>query len=278
MSVSHKLVIAFGLTFVPLLLASSPTKAAPPDARGIVAAADRARNPQQAFRTTLTLVTYRGGQARERVVLGLHAKPDAAASAPIAGGGHNADAGRPFKNLVRYIDPPRDAGKLVLLDASKMWFYDPASKTSVRISAQQRLVGQASDGDVLTVNLAHDYTPSLIGEETIKDGDHQERRAWHLNLVAATSDAMYAHLEYWVEPDTYRAIKAKFYSDSGRLLKVAYYRKFAEVLGLVRPTETVIIDAVDANLVTTVDSADFRAQELPDAWFQRDYLPRFEEE
>ena len=136
-----------------------------------------------------------------------------------------------------------------------MWFYDPASKTSIRISAQQRLVGQASNGDVLTVNLAHDYTATLIGEETIKDGDHQDRRAWHLNLVAATSDAVYARLEYWVERDSYRAIKGKFYSDSGRLLKIAYYRKPAEVLGAMRPTETVIIDAVDANLVTTVDAA-----------------------
>jgi hypothetical protein len=40
----------------------------------------------------------------------------------------------------------------------------------------------------------------------------------------------------------------------------------------------VIIDAVDANLVTTVDGADYRAQEMPEAWFQRDYLARFEEE
>jgi hypothetical protein len=242
--------------------------AAPPTAREIVEAADRARNPQQAFRSTLTLVTYRGGQARDRLVIGVHAKPEAAP----------AGAARSFKNLVRYIDPPRDAGKLVLLDASKMWFYDPASKTSIRISAQQRLVGQASNGDVLTVNLAHDYTAALVGEETIKDGDHQDRRARHLNLVAATPDAIYARLEYWVERDTYRAIKGKFYSDSGRLLKIAYYRKPAEVLGLVRPTETVIIDAVDANLVTTVDGADYRAQEMPEAWFQRDYLARFEEE
>lgn len=242
--------------------------AAPPTAREIVEAADHARNPQQAFRSTLTLVTYRGGQARDRLVLGVHAKPEAGA----------AGAARPFKNLVRYIDPPRDAGKLVLLDASKMWFYDPSSKTSIRISAQQRLVGQASNGDVLTVNLAHDYTATLIGEETIKDGDHQDRRAWHLNLAAATPDAVYARLEYWVERDTYRAIKGKFYSDSGRLLKIAYYRKPAEVLGAVRPTETVIIDAVDANLVTTVDGTDYRAQEMPEAWFQRDYLARFEEE
>jgi len=246
--------------------------AAPPSARTIVEAADRARNPQQSFRTTLTLVTYRGGQARDRVVLAVHAKiedplPVTPSSPP-----------RQFKNLVRYVDPPRDAGKLVLLDATRMWFYDPASKTSVRISAQQRLVGQASDGDVLTVNLAHDYTPTVLGEETIKDADHQDRRTWHLNLVAATPEAVYAHLDYWVEQDTFRAIKAKFHSDSGRLLKIAYYRKFAEVLGATRPTETVIIDAVDASLVTTVDASDYRAQELPDAWFQRDYLPRFEEE
>ncbi len=255
-----------------LLLAGARAWAAPPSAREIVEASDRARNPQQSFRSTLTLTTYRNGQARERVVLGVHAKPDPKPDPANAGGA------RPFKNLVRYIDPPRDAGKLVLLDASKMWFYDPASKTSVRISAQQRLVGQASNGDVLTVNLAHDYTATLVGEETIKDADHQDRHAWHLNLLAATGDAVYARLEYWVERDSYRALKGKFYSDSGRLLKIAYYRKLADVLGVTRPTETVIIDAVDANLVTTVEGAEYRAQELPEAWFQRDYLPRFEEE
>jgi hypothetical protein len=261
-------VIVLAVVLGGLVAGGARAWAAPPTAREIVEAADRARNPQRAFRSTLTLVTYRGGQARDRLVLGVHAKPEAGA----------AGATREFKNLVRYIDPPRDAGKLVLLDASKMWFYDPASKTSIRISAQQRLVGQASNGDVLTVNLAHDYTATLIGEETIKDGDHQDRQTWHLNLVAATSDAVYARLEYWVERDTYRAIKGKFYSDSGRLLKIAYYRKVAEVLGAMRPTETVIIDAVDANLVTTVDGADYRVQEMPEAWFQRDYLARFEEE
>jgi len=281
--------IVLGVIIATVALAAMRAAAAtPPNARDIVEAADRARNPQRSFRTTLTLVTYRNGQARERVVLGVHAKIDKKledkidsrvnGQIQVAANAANAGAARQFKNLVRYIDPPRDAGKLVLLDASKMWFYDPASKTSVRISAQQRLIGQASNGDVLTVNLAHDYTATLIGEETIKDADHQDRRAWHLNLVAATGDAVYARLEYWVERDSYRAIKGKFYSDSGRVLKIAYYRKVAEVLGAMRPTETVIIDAVDANLVTTVDGSGYRAQELPEAWFQRDYLPRFEEE
>ncbi|HEX3757948.1 MAG TPA: outer membrane lipoprotein-sorting protein [Kofleriaceae bacterium] len=213
---------------------------------------------------TLTLVDYERARARDRVVLAVYAKID--------------DGTRQFRNLVRYVDPSRDAGKLVLLDASKMWFYDPASKTSVRISPQQRLTGQASNGDVLTVNLARDYTAKLVGEETIKDADKQDRKAWHLDLTAATGDAIYNRLEYWVEQGTYHAIKGKFYSDSGRLLKIAYYRKFADVLGTTRPTETVIIDAVDANLVTTVTAMEFAERDIPDAWFQRDYLPRLEAE
>jgi Outer membrane lipoprotein-sorting protein len=252
-----------GLGLVLAVSMSLPALADPPEAQAIVEAADRARNPQTPFQMTMTLVDYVHGKAQDSVTLGIHAKIDPRT--------------RQFRNLVRYLAPPRDEGKLVLLDASKMWFYDPASKTSVRISAQQRLTGQASNGDVLTVNLAHDYTAKLLGEETVKDADHQERKAWHLDLAAATSDATYNRLECWIERDTYRAIKARFYADSGRLLKVAYYRAFANVLGATRPTETVIIDAVDTSLVTTVRMGDFREQEIPDAWFQRDYLPRLEQ-
>jgi hypothetical protein len=252
------------IMFLVVLLGSAVAAAEPPKSADIVAAADLARNPQEAFRQTLTLVDYDHGKARDHVTLSVYAKID-------------PDTNQ-YRNLVRYVAPPRDAGKLVLLDGSKMWFYDPASKASVRVSPQQRVTGQASDGDVLTVNFARDYTAKVIGEETIKDADRTDRKAWHLELTAATDDAMYRRLEYWVEEDTYRAIKGKFYSDSGRLLKIAYYRKFADVLGAKRPTETVILDAVDANLVTTVSTSDQTAQDIPDAWFQRDYLPRVGEE
>jgi hypothetical protein len=61
-------------------------------------------------------------------------------------------------------------------------FYDPASKTSA--------VDWASTGDVLTVNLAHDYTAALVGEDSLTDADCQERRAWHLDLAAATSSGL----------------------------------------------------------------------------------------
>jgi len=235
-----------------------------PSAADIVAAADRVRNPQNPFRLSLVLVEYQSGAAHDSVTLAVHSKIDSVT--------------HQYRNLVRYAAPERDAGKLVLLTGGSMWFYDPASKASIRISAQQRLIGQASNGDVLTVNLAHHYSSHLLGDETIQDADHQPRDTWHLELNAVTSEAAYAHLETWIEKGTMRPVKRKFYSDSGRPLKIAFYRRYESALGAARPLETIIIDAVDPHLVTKVTASDYRAEDVQDAWFQREYLPRFSEE
>jgi len=93
-----------------------------------------------------------------------------------------------------------------------------------------------------------------------------------------TDEAMYSRIEFWIEKESYRPVKAKFYSDSGRLLKIAYYRKYERQLGSMRSTETIIIDGIDVNHVTKMTYSEFYAEDAKDAWFQRDYLSRFKEE
>jgi outer membrane lipoprotein-sorting protein len=233
-------------------------------AHDIIAGADRVRNAGEPFRTTTTLTEYVRGKAGDQTVLAVYSKEDKTTGQ--------------FRNLVRYVQPPRDAGKMALLDGQNLWFYDPAAKSSVRISTQQRLVGQAAIGDVLTINFAVDYSGTLLGDETITDPDHQARNCWHLDLRAATATAVYSRAEYWVEHGSFWPIKAKFYSDSGRVLKVLYYRGFTQRLGAVRPSGAVIIDAVDSTLVTTVQFDNPTFQDIPDFWYQRDYLPRLRPE
>jgi len=230
-------------------------------AQEIVVAADKVRNAGQPFRSTLTLTEYVSGQERGHSGFVLFSKED--------GAGH-------FRNLLQYTEPPRDAGKRVLLDGRSFWFFDPASQASVRISAQQRLVGQAAIGDVLTVNLAADYSAAIAGTEAIDDAARQKRTCWRLELKAATETAVYNRVEFWVEQGSFRPVKGKFYSDSGRLLKIIYYRNYTERLGAVRPAEAVIIDAVDSSLATIATFGESRFQDVPDAWFQRDYLPRLQ--
>ena len=249
------------LAFAAALAASTATLSFAQSANEIVAATDRVRNPAQPFRSSLTLTEFVSGQERGRSSFVLFSKEDPT---------------RHFRNLLQYVEPPRDAGKRVLLDGRSFWFFDPASQASVRISAQQRLVGQAAIGDVLTVNLAADYTASVAGTESIDDAARQKRTCWRLELKAAAEAAVYNRVEYWVEQGTFHPVKGKFYSDSGRLLKIIYYRNFIERLGGVRPAEAVIIDAVDSSLATIATFGESRFQEIPEAWFQRDYLPRLQ--
>jgi outer membrane lipoprotein-sorting protein len=243
-----------------LTLAVSAAAESPQD---IVAAVERVQGIVKPFRMVDTLTDYVGGRANSQMVLTVYSK-------------RHAD--QEYATLVRYTDPPRDRGKMVLMNGSRMWFYDSASKASVRISPQQRLMGQASNGDVVSFNLARDYRALKATDETIKDADRKDRAVWHLDLQAANDTAIYSRIEYWVEKGTYRPIKGKFYSDSGRLLKIAYYHKYAKLLGTERPLETILIDGVDPNLVTTMGYGDAQFVDIPDSWFQRDYLPRLKAE
>jgi len=237
---------------------------AAPDAQAILAASDAVRNPDKPFGVTVTLVEYRGGKQTDTSTLGVLAKAD--------------PHGGQYRSLIRFVGPPRDAGKRMLKSGNDLWFHDPAGKATIRISPQQRLLGQAANGDVLTVNLAKDYRAEWRGEEDVADGERVMRHAHKLALVAAAPDVTYHGIELWVDSGSSRPIKARFLAESGRLLKTAYYRKFAPQLGRERPAEVVIIDGLDPQWVTVMRYSDYAWRDVPDAWLQRDYLPRYKPE
>ncbi|HXY21244.1 MAG TPA: outer membrane lipoprotein-sorting protein, partial [Burkholderiaceae bacterium] len=149
---------------------------------------------------------------------------------------------------------------------------------TIRISPQQRLLGQAANGDVVTVNLAKDYHAELAAEEDVQDGDRQMRHCYKLAVSATAPNVTYDHLEMWIAVGSNRPVKARYYSESGRLLKTAYFRRFQTQLGGERPTETIIIDGLDPNWVTVMRYSDYAWREVPEVWLQRDFLPRFKPE
>ena len=102
--------------------------------------------------------------------------------------------------------------------------------------------------------------------------------AWQRRLAAVAPDVTYASIEMWIDAENNRPLKARFMAESGRLLKTAYYRRFQPQLGMERPTETVIIDGLDPQSVTLLRFTDYVARPIPEAWLQRDYLPRFQPE
>ena len=252
------------LLLIMSCVALSTNVIAAPNAQSILAASDQIRNPDKSFGLTVTLVEYKGGKQTDSNTLGIYSRADT--------------SNGQFRSLMRFVAPARDAGKLMLKNGNDLWFFDPNSKSSVRLSPQQRLLGQAANGDVVTVNLAKDYRAELAAEEDVVDGDRQSRHCYKLALAATSPDVTYHNLELWVEQTTSRPVKARFYTESGRLLKTVYYRRYQKQLGLERPTETVIIDGLDPQWVTVMRYTDYGWRDVPESWLQRDYLPRFQPE
>lgn len=237
---------------------------AAPDAQRILAASDAVRNPGRPFSVTVVLTEFQAGKRVDGSTMVTYSR--------------TLEEGAQFASLVRFVAPARDAGKLMLKNGNDLWFFDPSTKASVRLSPQQRLMGQASNGDVVTVNLARDYRAALQAEEDVQDGERRNRRAYRLRLAAATPDATYGDIDLWVDAANSHPIKGLFYADSGRLLKTVYYRRFQQQLGAERPTELVIIDGVNPQSVTLMRLSDYAQKRIPVSWFQRDYLPRFQPE
>jgi outer membrane lipoprotein-sorting protein len=252
--------LAVSALFVALGFAAQ----AAPSAQAILAASDAVRNPDKPFSLTVALVEYKNGKQTDGNTLSVYSKAE-------------TNSGQ-FRSLIRFVAPARDANKLMLKNGNDLWFFDPSSKASIRLSPQQRLLGQASNGDVVTVNLAKDYKAELAGEESVQDGERQTRKCYKLTLVGVAVDVTYNKIEMWIDMANNRPVKARFYTESGQLLKTAYYRRYQANLGLERPTEAVIIDGLDPNWVTVMRYSDYAYRDIPEAWLQRDYLPRFKPE
>lgn len=248
--------LVLSLLVVPGLAWGAPT------AEEILIASDAIRNPGKSFSVTVTLTEFQGGKQVDTSTLVSYSRTN--------------QVGGQFSSLIRFVQPARDTGKLMLKNGNDMWFFDPVSKASVRLSPQQRLLGQASNGDVATVNLARDYKPTLAATEDVQDGERKTRMAHKLMLTASAPDVTYASIEMWVDAVNNQPIKARFFAESARLLKTAYYRKYQPQLGTDRPTETVIIDGLNPQSVTLMRLSDYVARTIPDTWFQRDFLPRFQ--
>jgi outer membrane lipoprotein-sorting protein len=231
-------------------------------AREIIRRADRVRAPDQPFRYTLTLLEHKGGRdvTENQQVLDISMrfyKP----SEQVEKGDARA--------LVRFVSPVRDKGKALLSDLDKMWYFAPDLRRPIPISRQQRLLGQVSNGDVVAADFDYSYISTLVGEEACG-----EQLCYKLSLQRRWPYVTYPAISYWVEKETGFPRQADFLSADGVLVKRSYYRDYQQVLGQMRPTTIVVVDALRKDNYTTMRYSDVRLESLPESHFQKEYLLR----
>ena len=179
-----------------------------PNPQQLLVASDAVRNPGQPFTVNVQITEFQGGKRVDGTSLVTYSR--------------TLSEGAQFASLVLFAQPARDAGKLMLKSGNDLWFFDPSTKASVRLSPQQRLLGQASNGDVVTVNLARDYRATLAAEEPVQDGERKTRSAFKLALNAVTEDATYGAIELWIDAANSQPMKGRFFASSDGLVKTVF--------------------------------------------------------
>jgi len=221
-------------------------------ARKIVEDADRIRFPDEGFQVDVSIVTKRNDEADDERTYRVLSK-----------GNENT--------VVMITAPASERGQIMLMKGHDLWVFLPNVSQPVRLSLAQRLTGEVANGDLARANFAGDYNPRIVRTDTI-DGEKYDV----LELTAVDSSVTYAGVLYWVRQSNSTPYKAEFYATSNRLLKTCMYGKYDKVLGKLRPTQLVMIDALHEGEKSVLDYSGMKLRDLPDKVFTKDYLKKLE--
>ena len=172
------------------------------------------------------------------------------------------------KTLVKFLNTDVKGQYLLMVD-DDMWIYMPNTRKPIRITPLQRLMGDASNGDVARTRYAYDYAARLVREETI-DGTPCEL----LELNAKRSGATYNRIEYWIARGTNRPKRAEIYLTSGRHYKTIDFNAYGEISGRMLLTQMTITDRLRSGYSTIMRFDSYTPKELPEKYFNKDYMDK----
>lgn len=165
------------------------------------------------------------------------------------------------------LEPEEQRGRKILLMGTDTWLYIPGSKKPIKISPAQKLSGNTSTGDILSVNYKADYEPKIVGEEEIS-----KINTYKLELTAKTPTVTYYKIVIYINKVDFKPVKSEFYSKTEKLLKTGFYRKYQKIGNKNIATEILIVDGILKENLTIVNYSDFKIEDIGESYFNKDLL------
>jgi hypothetical protein len=159
----------------------------------------------------------------------------------------------------------RDAGQKVLMLDDQFWLFLPSSQRPIRITPLQKLLGEASIGDVTSLRWQEDYR---VVERQDADDSHRS-----LIMEAARPGLSYERIELIIRSDNYAPVSGRFYLRSGKLAKTARFHIEAQQTGWLI-TGMTLADEVMKGSETVVLYQGVTPVDIPERWFSPAFLAR----
>jgi outer membrane lipoprotein-sorting protein len=173
------------------------------------------------------------------------------------------------KTVIKTLAPAADRGISMLMVDYDFWVFMPTVSKPLRISLQQRLLGEVANGDIARANFSGDYSPKLLKTENINKIDY-----YVLELLAKDERVTYHRVVLWVQKDNFHPFKAEFYAVSGRILKTASYENYRQLAGKLRPSRLVLNDPLARDQRSIIEYKDVVPAQLPEKYFTEQYLKK----
>jgi hypothetical protein len=250
------------LVCFPLLLALALPAAASPDVATLLKAADAYRIPAESVRTETQVELYKNDVLDKERLYTVYTRP-----------------GR--RSLV-LMKSPSEVGQKVLMLADQFWLLMPDSQRPLRITASQKLLGEASTGDIATMTWSEDYDGSVAGEGdcpqppatvTESPAAPRTRVCQRLDLAQTRTGVTYARVELWLDKATHLPVKADLYVGSGKRAKEAWYLP-KTMAGQPRIMSMVLLDDIQPNRRTVIRYHSIVPKAAPDEFFNPAALVR----
>ena len=175
------------------------------------------------------------------------------------------------KSLV-LMRSPAEQGQKVLMLGDDFWLLMPGSQRPLRITPSQKLLGDASTGDIATMSWSQDYSGTLAGEERC-GADAAQQPCLHLSLAAARKGVTYQRIELWVGKARHEPVKAELFVQSDKLAKQARF-VFDKPAAPTLVTEMVLLDQLSNHKETRVRYLSREPKAVPVTWLNPMFLAR----
>lgn len=223
-----------------------------PTARELIYKIDETRGPGASFSCNVKMLSMEKNEITEKNLMRLLYKRQ------------NDGTNRSFGYI---LEPDEQKGRKLLLMGTDTWIYIPGSKKPIKISPAQKLSGNTSTGDILSVNYSADYDPKIIGEEEIS-----KINTYKIELIAKTPAVTYYKIIIYVSKTDLNPVKSEFYSKTEKLLKTGFYRKYQKIGNSNIATEILIVDGIMKDNLTIVNYSDFKVEDISESYFNKDML------
>lgn len=175
---------------------------------------------------------------------------------------------KPGRRSLVLMKSPSEMGQKVLMLAENFWLLMPESQRPLRITANQKLLGEAATGDIATMTWSEDYDGRLTGEVDVDD-----RRCLRLDLSAARPGVTYARIDLYLDKASKLPVKADLYVNSGKRAKEARFEA-GWLDGQTRIVAMTLLDDIQRGRRTIVRYQSIVPKEAPDEFFNPAALVR----